>query len=367
MLEKIYVHNFRCFQNFELVLTDVSSALLLGKNGVGKSSLIAAIEVLQQIGRGVTQVKELIHEADFGFGSKDSGIAMEITARLHGRAFVYSLEIEFPETSVQPKVRREELAVDGKTVMQREGGDTVLNNAAHFTLDWHHVGLPIISVRSEEEPIAVFRRWLRNIIVLSPCPSRFAEVATLETADLERHGETILDWAHGILSDDPSLYSHVSGFLKERMTDFEVFKFETVGREKELWFTFSGEDRTQLRLNFSQLSDGEKIFFLAGILLSALHGDLPLVCLWDEPDHYISLPELSHFMTSCRRAFENDRNHSQLIITSHNERVLNEFSDHNTFILSRARHTYPTRVAVLADKEFVSPRVVDAYENGELD
>jgi predicted ATPase len=251
--------------------------------------------------------------------------------------------------------------------MQRKGGETVLNNAAHFTLDWHHIGLPIISVRSEEDPIEVFRSWLRNIIVLSPSPSQFQEMATLENADLERCGETILDWAHGILSNNPSLYNNVSRFLKERMPDFEVFKFETVGREKELWFTFSGEDNSRLRLNFIQLSDGEKIFFLAGILLSALQGDLPVVCLWDEPDHFISLPELGHFVTTCRRGFENDENNSQLIITSHNERVLNEFSEHNTFVLSRPRHTAPTRLTVLSDKSFVSARVVDAYENGELD
>lgn len=367
MLEKIYVHNFRCFQNFELNLADFSSVLLLGKNGVGKSSLIAAIEVLQQVGRGVTPVKKLIKETDFGFGTKEAGIVLEITARIHGQAFVYSLEIEYPASFVQPKVRREELTVNGKTVIQRKGGDTVLNNAAHFTLDWHHVGLPIISVRSEEEPIAIFRRWLRDIIVLSPSPSRFQETVTLETADLERHGETILDWSHRILSDNPSLYGHVSQFLKERMSDFEVFKFETVGREKELWFTFSSEDSSRLRLNFSQLSDGEKIFFLAGILLSALQGDFALVCLWDEPDHFISLPELGQFVTTCRRAFENDRNHSQLIIASHNERVLNEFSEHNTFVLSRSRHTSPTRLTVLSDTTFVSARIVDAYDNGELD
>lgn len=49
MLQRLYVHNFRCLENFELNLKEMSSALLIGKNGSGKSTLSRVLEVFQSI------------------------------------------------------------------------------------------------------------------------------------------------------------------------------------------------------------------------------------------------------------------------------------------------------------------------------
>ena len=46
MLQRLYVNNFRCLENFELTMKEMPSALLIGKNGVGKSTIAKALEVL---------------------------------------------------------------------------------------------------------------------------------------------------------------------------------------------------------------------------------------------------------------------------------------------------------------------------------
>jgi len=51
MIERFYVHNFRCLENFELPISGRASSLLIGRNGTGKSTIRLALEVLQQIGR----------------------------------------------------------------------------------------------------------------------------------------------------------------------------------------------------------------------------------------------------------------------------------------------------------------------------
>jgi recombinational DNA repair ATPase RecF len=48
---RIYIHNYRCLENFELPIAHKSSILLVGKNGSGKTSVALAIRILQQIGR----------------------------------------------------------------------------------------------------------------------------------------------------------------------------------------------------------------------------------------------------------------------------------------------------------------------------
>ena len=71
------------------------------------------------------------------------------------------------------------------------------------------------------------------------------------------------------------------------------------------------------------------------------------------------------FITEFRKAFEDTS--SQLLMTSHNERAINRFSNHNIFVLSRSSHLSPTKVKVLKDINYISSTVTEAFENDELE
>lgn len=369
MLKKLYIHQYRCLQNFEISLDSLNSALLLGKNGSGKSSLFDAVGILQQIGRGVTPINELIQAEDFTFGQQEQPILLEIEATLNARNYRYTLEIEFPAHFHSPKVKREILEVDGDKTLHREGGKTaLLNPEREFTLDWHHVGLPLISNTKADSPIALFRAWLGNIVVLSPWPARFHGISKQESPYLDKQASQLMDWVRHLLAESPNLYTRMAGFLQQRMNDFELFRFESTGKnERELIFSFQAEGHPRLELGLGQLSDGEKIYFLTSAVLAAIGTARPILCLWDEPDHFVALREIGHFITACRKEFENNPNGSQLLVSTHNPRVINEFSSHNTFILSRSSHAQPARLARLQDREYLSTSAIDAFENGELD
>ena len=57
MIERLYAHNFRCLENFTLDLADRPSALLIGKNGSGKSTVLNCFRLFQRIGRGSSRVQ----------------------------------------------------------------------------------------------------------------------------------------------------------------------------------------------------------------------------------------------------------------------------------------------------------------------
>ena len=65
VIRRLYVHNFRCLENFEPSVAGQSSVLLIGKNGSGKSTVAAALEILQGIGRGTSRVGDLVKLEDF--------------------------------------------------------------------------------------------------------------------------------------------------------------------------------------------------------------------------------------------------------------------------------------------------------------
>ena len=55
-----------------------------------------------------------------------------------------------------------------------------------------------------------------------------------------------------------------------------------------------------------------------------------LLCFWDEPDNYLALSEVGHFVMALRKAFQSG---GQFITTSHNPEAIRRFSDENTLVL----------------------------------
>lgn len=367
MLKRLYAHNFKCLQNFEMSLNGLNSVFLLGKNGSGKTTIFEVLEIFQKIGQGVTSLQELIGEYSFNFGNKNAPIELELDVAIAKENFSYKLSIEFPENFFAPRIIKESLFVGQKSILERDGGQTSFKDTAHFLLDWHHIGLPLISVRSDDEPLAIFRDWLKNIIILSPFPRDFSNLSKTESMIINRKAENVIDWARWLLSSNPSLYMVMSDFLKSRMPDLDVFKWDNSGRDdRRLLFTFK-EGNKRKSIDFAQLSDGEKIFFLGATVIAAQNNNPTTLCLWDEPDNFIGLVELNHFIIACRKAFEASNSQAQLIMTSHNERVINNFSDHNIFVVNRSSHLSPTRIEVLENVKYDSQTVVDAFDNNELD
>jgi predicted ATPase len=105
-------------------------------------------------------------------------------------------------------------------------------------------------------------------------------------------------------------------------------------------------NNANLSIEFNDLSDGEKCFFLCGVVLAANKFYGPLFCFWDEPDNYLSLWEVGHFVMSLRRSFKNS---GQILVTSHNPEAIRQFSNENTFVLDRKSHLEPTLFRPLSE------------------
>jgi len=46
VIRRLYIHHFRCLENFDLPIAGQSSALLIGKNGSGKTTAGLALQML---------------------------------------------------------------------------------------------------------------------------------------------------------------------------------------------------------------------------------------------------------------------------------------------------------------------------------
>jgi predicted ATPase len=374
VIRRLYVHNFRCLENFELPISGRSSVLLIGKNGSGKTTVSLALEILQKIARGTNRVGDLVKIKDLARGRTDVPLRFEIEVDVGARTYGYTIAFEFPEGFKELRVFEEKLTLDGKPVYTREAAQVHLSKAgqekeANFFIDWHLVALPIVQLKSSDNTLSVFKEWLARVLILRPMPSLIKgdseEDTTRPNIDVTDFGA----WFSGVLTDSPSAYAKISEYLRQVMPDLKDIKNPSVGRDfRSLTVQFSMEQGSppvpsSVTLPFADLSDGEKCFMICALVLAANDAYSPLVCFWDEPDNYLAVSEVGHFVSALRKAFQSG---GQFIATSHNPEALRRFSDENTLVLYRNSHLEPTIVRPLNDIK-VNGDLVDAWVRGDLE
>ena len=380
MLQRLYVNNFRCFANFEFRLDSTPSSMLIGRNGSGKSTFASVLEVFQKIGRGTSKLNSLVKPRDFAFGKSDLPMRLELDVILHGKAFSYSVGLELPIGFTELRIADESLRVDGTAVYLRTHADVALNhngvgspkpkggggNDAIFRVDWHQVALPLIQERSDKDPLHMFKKWLGHMVILAPQPRQMSGESSDVTLLPLLDGTNYADWLAGLLGQFPAAYATIDGYLKEVLPDLQDFRNEIIGSEsKRLLLNFARESAS-LELRFDDLSDGEKCFFLCATILAANKAYGPLFCFWDEPDNFLSLHEVGHFIAALRRGFQRQ---GQIVMTSHSEEAILKFSGENTWLLGRKNHLEPTQistVAALRSEMKLDGDLIPALISGEL-
>jgi predicted ATPase len=373
VIKRLYVHNFRCLENFELPISGLPSALLIGRNGAGKTTVGLALEILQKIARSVNRVGDLVKPKDFSRQRADVPMRFEIEVELEAKTYGYIVAFELPEGFKELRVLDEKLTVDGKAVYTREVAQVHLAKSgqekeAKFLIDWHMVALPIVQHKSTKDPLFVFRQWLARMLLLRPIPSLILGGSEQETLQPNIQVTDFAAWFTGLLTSWPSEYSKVDEYLRQMMPDLKNIENQEVGRDARRLLVHFSNGRASANLPFEDLSDGEKCFMICAVVLAANEAYGPLLCFWDEPDSHLALSEVGQFVLALRKAFQSKG--GQFIATSHNSEIIRSFSDENTLHLSRRSHLEPTIVRPLtevrASGEF-SGDLVGALIRGDLE
>jgi predicted ATPase len=367
MIKRLYVHNFRCLENFELPLDGRSIALLIGRNGTGKSTVGAVLRILQSVSRGTNRVGQLVKPKEFARGRADVPIRLELEVMLAGNLYHYILALELPANFRELRIAEETLLCDRQAVYSRQEAQVTLhaaaqNREAQFLVDWHLFALPLIQRQSESDPLNTFRAWLSQSLILDPIPHLMVGESTGETLQPIPTGQDFAAWLTGLLGQFPAAYATIAAYLKKVMPDTRDFLNESVGRDARSLVVRFETREAGIRVPFDDLSAGEKCFFLCAVVLAANESYGPLFCFWDEPDQFLSLSEVGHFVLSLRRLFTST---GQLLVTSHNPEAIRRFSGENTLVLDRHSHLEPTLIRPLKDIE-IAGDLVEALIRGDV-
>lgn len=320
------------------------------------------LEILQKIARGINRVGQLVEPKDLARGPSEVPIRFEIEVKLNGETFAYVIAFGLQKGFKELRVVEEKLTVNGEPLISRallpNGRELLLLSGLNldFPLDSQLVAFPMFA----SDRVSSFKQWLARALILRPIPGLIRgdyEQKTLEpTPELADLGA----WFAGLLDDMPSAYKAIDGYLKQVMPDFQAIRRRD---SRNLVLQFSNQ-RGALEVPFQDLSDGEKCFIIGSFVLAASEEyDHPVFCFWDEPDNYLALSEVQHFVMALRRAFGS---RGQFMATSHNPEAIRSFSNENTFLVYRNSHLEPTVLRPI-DELKVNGDLVGALTRGDLE
>jgi len=310
-----------------------------------------------------------VKSSDLSLGRSNVPMRFEIEVILDEMTYLYSVVFEFPEGFKELRVLAEKLVVNGKPVYSRELATVTLAGAgigqeAKFNIDWHVVALPIIQQKATKDPVFAFKQWLACMLILRPVPSLIRGESSQETLQPSSALADLGEWFSGIIAQSPSAYTKVDQYLKPLMPDLRDITNPQTGTDTRIIVVRFKNDQGSVSLPFEDLSDGEKCFIIGALVVAASEAyENPVFCFWDEPDNYLALSEVRHFVMALRRAFGS---RGQFIATSHNDEAIRSFSRDNTLHLRRNSHLEPTIIQPL-EKLDIKGDLVGALIRGDLE
>jgi ABC-type multidrug transport system ATPase subunit len=362
VIRRLYVHNFRCLENFELPISGHSSVLLIGKNGSGKTSVSHALEVLQKIARGTSEVDKLVKPKDLARGRTDVPMRFEIQIELDSTIYEYVIAFKSAEGLKELYVFEERLSAGGKILYARGLPARLSQMTETFYVDRRFVALPIAQ-QLPNTPLPLFRQWLARMLILRPIPSLIHGDSEEESLEPNPDVTNFAAWFSALTGQYPAAYAKIDEYLKQVMRDLKDIQNPMIGKDARSLIVQFSNDLGNLKLSFEDLSDGEKCFMICALVLAANNAYGPLLCFWDEPDNHLAPDEVGHFVLALRKAFQSG---GQFIATSHNPEAIRQFSDENTLVLYRKSHLEPTIVRPLSEIQ-VSGDLVNALIRGDVE
>jgi predicted ATPase len=364
MIERIYIQNFRCLESFTLKLGSEPSALIIGKNGTGKTTTRKAIELFQAICRGSNRVGTLISQDDFAFGRTDRPMRFEIDVLREGGRYEYAVSFDWPPHFREARILDERLNVNGRPVFARVQNQVELAGGATFGLDWHVFAISVVNEKPPGRSIEDLKAFLASLVLIAPVPTNMKGYSRQTTAELNEDASNYASCLRGLLEKKPAAYSEFVKFIQSVIPDFSAFEHEDRGKDgKQLRVTFKRPDAEEnLTVEFDALSDGEKCYFLSAYIVASTAAGFPVVCVWDEPDNHLSLSDVGQFIISLRKMAHRG---GQFIATSHHPEVVRKFSDETTFVLTRKSHLDPTLPKPLTEFHY-DGNLIDALIRDEI-
>ena len=319
MLTRFYVDNFICLENFEITLEDIN--ILVGPNGVGKSSMFQALRRIQKLVIERDSIEDLFPAGDLCNSLNRSDQKFELEIQIDFDIYGYTLVIEHDRVRKVMRISEETLTFNNKTLFNSALGNAQLfrddfTEGPNVILDWRRSGIGAIIESADNLKLTRFKKQLGNFIIASPCPPIFEPESRTEDVFLDPLMRNFVGWYRHAAQENMGGVVELITELRKSLPGFESINLEETGgssRALRLDF-FVPEIPLRFHVDFDKLSDGQKTIVALYSLLFIASKEKIFLFL-DEPDNYLSPREIQPFLTMVEDRC--DSTVGQAVIISH--------------------------------------------------
>lgn len=375
MLKRLYVHNYKCLVNFEINF-DKDINLFLGENGSGKTSVLTALSEIQKFiifnirldDKRLDDKDRVFKTSNLTRGSNDLIQKFEIEVEANDGLYQYYLEIEHNPEKNYPKVKRESLLFNNKSLykfwIEIEGGmqagkgrmfnDGKANNdGIPYVTDWFSSGLGSIQERYDNKTLSWFKKWLEKLFIVHINPSAIKIDMEREESHPELDLSNYVAWLNYWNNINSEGVFSVVTELKQIIKNFSSFKFLPSGDKKILAVNINKQT-----YRFDELSDGQKSLAALYTLLYCIPDNS--VIFVDEPENFLALPEIQPWLNKLYD--ECDERGLQILIISHHPRIINFLASDSGYWFSRENNL--TRIQKISSENESSLSIAELVERG---
>jgi predicted ATPase len=351
MLKKLYANNYRCLVNFEINFDELT--LLVGPNGGGKSTLFDLLYKIRHLIVDNAKVDEVFPPEDLTAWVNKNEQSFELDVQGKDGLFSYKLVISHNSDIKKQRVEFEHLLLDGKPLFEFKNGEVKLYHDDHksgpeYSFDWSVSALATIVARPDNKKLTWFKKWVEMMFIVSLQPTSMTSETAEESNWLNRDGTNFASWYRYISQEHQDKIFKLTKQLRETIPGFHAFKLEQAGKHRILKVGFSSEDpnASQHYFDFEQLSDGQRVMIVLYSLLLGLQ-DMGHTVFIDEPENYVSLPEIQPWLMELNDACGDG--FPQAVLISHHPELIDYLGPESGKWLER-EPLGPTRVKKLPEK-----------------
>ncbi|MCY4173647.1 MAG: AAA family ATPase [Cyanobacteria bacterium MAG CAR3_bin_5] len=300
MLTRVYIDNFLCLVNFELELDETN--VLLGPNGCGKTSVLRALSVLQQLIARSARIDEVMSTDDLTRWQSRNEQRFEINLTIQDNIYHYTLVAEHDRDRRRMRIIKELLTHNDHPIFDSKDSNAQLYHDDYtegpmYRFDWSRSGVGVLDARRDNEKLTEFKRAIARFIIVSPCPPLFQGEARNEDDVLDLHMKNFVSWYRHASQENMGGILTLFEDLRDAMPGFDSINLIESGentRTMKARFHGGDEDRKTIPFRLNEISDGQRLLVA---LYSLIHLSPSQALLFlDEPDNYLALREVQPFL-----------------------------------------------------------------------
>ena len=337
MFKQLYADNYKSLVNFELPLEELT--LLLGPNGVGKTSVLDVFFALSRLlGRAVKVTDDHVFPTRTLTRRQSRDIqAFQVDIELEGDSLAYRIEIQHERPTQRARVQLEQLTAGGRPLFRCESGEVQLYRDDHsqgpkYSVDWSESALARVPPRRENTRLTRFLEFMRKVLVCGLYPASFRTESSSEDPVLDRTAQNFSGWYRHMFQEHMDLAPQFTQSVQDVIPGLSGIRLESVGLDTRAMMVVFEEDGIRYEFRLDELSDGQRAILAIYSLIHLTAGQGYTLFL-DEPDNYVALPEIQPWLIaladSCGETV------AQAVLCSHHPELIDYLGGDRGWLLKR--------------------------------